>query len=73
MTKRLGLKEQVKEVCEVPEGKREMGIGAKVRELAWARLEGNREVVVRWQEVRSFPGPIQIYEIAKHQVKRNKY
>lgn len=27
------------------------GVGGKVKRLTWERLMGNREVVVRWQEV----------------------
>ena len=34
------------------EGKKEMGVGQKVKALTWERLMGNQEVVGRWQEVR---------------------
>jgi ubiquinone biosynthesis protein COQ9 len=37
------------------DGKKEMGVGQKVKALTWERLMGNREVVGRWQEVGSLP------------------
>jgi ubiquinone biosynthesis protein COQ9 len=33
------------------DGKKPLGVGAKVKALTWARLMGNKEIIHRWQEV----------------------
>ena len=51
-TQRTGLAEKCRDVLKPEEGKKEMGVGQKVKALTWERLIGNRNVIGRWQEVR---------------------
>ncbi len=50
VTQRLALKDNV----QFPEGGR-LGLGAKVRTLAMARLRANAHIIQHWQEVREVP------------------
>jgi ubiquinone biosynthesis protein COQ9 len=50
-TQREALKNKCADTFKVEEGKKELGVGQKVKALTWERLMGNREVVGRWQEV----------------------
>jgi hypothetical protein len=38
------------------EGEKPLGVGGKVKALSWERLMGNREIIHRWQEVRTTIG-----------------
>jgi len=49
-TQREALKNRCADVLKVEEGKKELGVGQKVKALTWERLMGNKEVIGRWQE-----------------------
>jgi ubiquinone biosynthesis protein COQ9 len=53
VTQRLALKDNVQFPDNSESGKK-MGVGAKVRTLALARLRANEPVIHRWQEVRTY-------------------
>jgi len=50
---RMGLKERVEEMKEEGTWQNEKDVQSRVECLAWERLMGNREIVARWQEVRT--------------------
>ena len=61
-TQRTGLKDRCADLLRAEEGKKEMGVGQKVKALTWERLMGNREIIGRWQEVRSSSFALTIVE-----------
>ena len=50
-TQREALKNRCADAFKVEEGRKELGVGQKVKALTWERLMGNREIIGRWQEV----------------------
>jgi ubiquinone biosynthesis protein COQ9 len=51
-TQRTSLAEKCKDIFKIEEGKKEMGVGSKVKALTWERLMSNHSIISRWQEVR---------------------
>jgi ubiquinone biosynthesis protein COQ9 len=57
-TQRLTLAKNEHILSRVLEGvEKPLGVGGKVKALTWERLMANREIIHRWQEVRTITGP----------------
>ena len=57
-TQRLALAKNEHILSRVLEGgEKPLGVGGKVKALTWERLMANREIIHRWQEVRTITGP----------------